>query len=50
MDLLVGGDLRYHMGVRRRFRESESKFLIACIMLGLEFLHLNNVIHRDIKP
>lgn len=50
MDLLEGGDLRYHMGCRRRFKESEAKFFIACIILGLEFLHLNNIIHRDIKP
>ena len=50
MDLLVGGDLRYHMGYRRRFKEMEAKFFIACILMGLEFLHLNNIIHRDIKP
>lgn len=50
MDLLVGGDLRYHMGCRRRFKETEAKFLIACMLIGLEFLHLNNIIHRDIKP
>jgi len=50
MDLLVGGDLRYHMGRRRKFKESEAKFFIACIILGLEPMHLNNIIHRDIKP
>ena len=46
MDLLVGGDLRYHMGCRRRFKETEAKFFIACILIALEFLHLNNIIHR----
>ncbi len=50
MDLLVGGDLRYHMGCRRNFSEIQSKFFIGCILIGLEFLHLNNIIHRDIKP
>lgn len=50
MDLLAGGDLRYHMGCRRRFRENEAKFFIACIVIGLEYIHLNNIIHRDIKP
>jgi serine/threonine kinase 32 len=50
MDLLVGGDLRYHMGVRHRFRESEAKFFIGCLLIGLEFLHLKSIIHRDVKP
>lgn len=28
----------------------KSEFFIACIVLGLEYIHENKVIHRDIKP
>ena len=50
MDLLTGGDLRYHLCKIRHFSEEETKFFIACLILGLEYIHSNNIIHRDIKP
>ena len=33
MDLLTGGDLRYHICKNRKFTENQSKFFIACIIL-----------------
>ena len=50
MDLLTGGDLRYHLCKFRHFSEEETKFFVACLLLGLEYIHSNNIIHRDIKP
>mmetsp|Transcript_41347 Transcript_41347/g.30405 ORF Transcript_41347/g.30405 Transcript_41347/m.30405 type:complete len:140 (-) Transcript_41347:996-1415(-) len=50
MDLLSGGDLRYHICKHRRFTEEQTRFFIACLVSGLEFIHNKNIIHRDIKP
>ena len=50
MDLLTGGDLRYHICHKKQFNEEQSRFFSSCILLGLEYIHNNNIIHRDIKP
>ena len=49
-DLKCGGDLRYWYINKKQFSEKECKFIIACIILGLEYLHCNKIIHRDLKP
>ena len=50
MDLLTGGDLRYHIAKKKIFTEQETKFIIANLILSLEYIHNQKIIHRDIKP
>ena len=50
MDLITGKDLRYHLSKEKKFSAEVSKFFLACTILGLEYIHYNNILHRDIKP
>uniref|UniRef100_A0A1I7V6I0 Protein kinase C n=1 Tax=Loa loa TaxID=7209 RepID=A0A1I7V6I0_LOALO len=48
MEYSMGGDLMRHIH-DDIFTEERSCFYAACVLLGLEFLHANNIIYRDLK-
>jgi RAC serine/threonine-protein kinase len=50
MDYVNGGELFFHLQKDRRFPEDRVKFYVAEIILGLEYLHANGVLYRDLKP
>ncbi len=50
MDMLSGGDLRYHVSRYRKFSEEQTRFFIANMVYALQYIHEHNVIHRDLKP
>ena len=50
LDMLSGGDLRYHISRLKVFTEDQTKFFVACIIHSLCFIHQKIIIHRDIKP
>ena len=50
MEILPGGNLRYHLSLQKTFDENQIKFIIGCIMIGLKYIHGQKILHRDIKP
>ena len=50
VDFCSGGELFYLLQNKRLFSEDEAMFYFAEILLGLEYIHDQNVLYRDLKP
>ncbi|XP_012674478.1 serine/threonine-protein kinase 32C [Clupea harengus] len=50
VDLLLGGDLRYHLQQNVQFSEDAVKVYLCEMTLALDYLQSQHIIHRDIKP
>ncbi|KAI1796584.1 kinase-like protein [Ganoderma leucocontextum] len=50
LDLMLGGDLRFHLERLGALPEEVVRFFVAEIGSALAFLHEHRIIHRDLKP
>ncbi|KAI8331733.1 kinase-like domain-containing protein [Chlamydoabsidia padenii] len=50
LDIMAGGDARYHMDRMGVMSEDCVRFYAAEISLGLHYLHQKKIVHRDLKP
>ncbi|KAG6899874.1 hypothetical protein C0993_005844 [Termitomyces sp. T159_Od127] len=50
LDLMLGGDLRFHLERLGSLSEEVVRFYVAQLSSALSFLHESNIMHRDLKP
>jgi len=50
LDLMLGGDLRFHLDRNGNMREEIVRFYMAELSLALDYLHSIQIVHRDLKP
>jgi len=50
LDLMLGGDLRFHLERLGCLPEGSVRFYVAQLASALTYLHESHIMHRDIKP
>ncbi|XP_049620543.1 serine/threonine-protein kinase 32C [Suncus etruscus] len=50
VDLMLGGDLRYHLQRNVHFSEDTVRLYVCELALALDYLRGRHIIHRDVKP
>jgi len=50
LELMTGGDLGFHLSRKRCFSKEECIYYAARIMLGLQHIHDQKLVYRDLKP
>lgn len=50
LDLMLGGDLRFHLDRNGNLKEEVVRFYVAELACALDYLHNLQIVHRDIKP
>ncbi|KAF9223527.1 kinase-like protein [Gyrodon lividus] len=50
LDLMLGGDLRFHLDRKEELSEDVVRFWVVELISALVYLHRRRIIHRDLKP
>lgn len=50
IDLMLGGDLRFHLERSSKLPENAVRFWAAQLSSAIAYLHAHRIVHRDLKP
>ncbi|EIM91142.1 kinase-like protein [Stereum hirsutum FP-91666 SS1] len=50
LDLMLGGDTRFHLNQLGSFPEETVRFWMAELACAISYLHDHKIVHRDVKP